>query len=102
LIEIIGEVFLGIISWILGEVVFHGLCYFTGKTLTRLVTFGKYYPGDFIKDKEQRKAQRSESNKFTYTKGEKKYINFEVVSLIGLIFWVIVALIFFLFAVNSI
>ncbi|MEA5595850.1 hypothetical protein [Rivularia sp. UHCC 0363] len=93
MIQLLGEFLLGAILWIFAEIIFYGLCYFTGKLLIHLVTFGKYYPGDVIKKKELRKSQRAKGRKFTYIKDKRKYISFETVSLIGLIFWVIVVLI---------
>ncbi len=103
MIEILGEFLLGAIAWILAELIFYRFCYFTGMLLTPLVTFGKYYPGNVIKNKELRKAHRAKGNKFIYVKAKKKYLSFETVSLIGMTFWVIalvVAMIFFIFSAS--
>ncbi len=102
MIELVGEFLLGAILWILAEIIFYGLCYFTGRVLIHLVTFGKYYPGDLIKNKEVRKSQRAKGTKFTYIKDKRKYISSDTVSLIGLIFWVIVVFMLFAFVAYSV
>ncbi len=97
MIDILGEFFLEAIVWVFAEIIFYTFCYFTGVVLTRLVTFGKYYPGDLIKDKELRQAHRSKGNKFTYVKANRKYLSFDTVSLIGLTFWIIVCVVAVIF-----
>ena len=52
MIQLIGEFLLGTILWIFAEIIFFRLCYFTGVALSEKVTFGKYYPGDLVKNKE--------------------------------------------------
>ena len=103
MIEILSEFLFGIIAWIFIEIIFYGFCYFTGMLLIRLLPFGKYYPGNLIKNKELRKAHRAKGNKLTYVQGKKKYLSFETVSLIGMTFWVtalVVAMIFFIFSAS--
>jgi hypothetical protein len=103
MIDILSEFLFGIIAWIFIEIIFYGFCYFTGMLLTPLVTFGKYYPGNVIKNKELRKAHRVKGNKLAYVKAKKKYLSFDTVSLIGMTFWVtalVVAMIFFIFSAS--
>jgi len=101
--EIVSEFLLGIIVWIFAEFIFYRFCYLTGMVLTRLVTFGKYYPGNVIKNKELREAQRAKGNKLTYVEGKRKYLTSNAVSLIGIAFWlmvVVVAMIFLIFSAS--
>lgn len=101
--DILSEFLLAAIVWILVEAIFYGFCYFTGMLLTPLVTFGKYYPGNVIKNKELRKVHRSEGNKLTYVKANKRYLNSETVSLIGMAFWLtfaVVAMIVFILSAS--
>ncbi|MGD1874620.1 MAG: hypothetical protein ACFB02_16395 [Mastigocoleus sp.] len=92
MIDLIFGFFLEFILWIFVGAIFYRFFYFTGKVITRLVTFGKYYPSKLIKDKELRKAQRAKGNRFTYASSKKKYLTVEAVSLIGFIFWLIAIL----------
>ena len=75
-----------IITQILTQIIFEVVCYFTGRVVIYLVTFGKYYPDDLIQNKKLRQSQRNKGIIFNDITGKKRYISPLNVSLIGLIF----------------
>jgi len=70
------ELIFELIIWVMIEVVFWGIMFWTGYVLTRMLTLGHWSPGRIEKDNDKKKECRREPE-------------FIITAVIGALFWIV-------------